>query len=213
MTITPFETALYEKLYGFFAGNGFVLLPDKKQFRKITDTGFQNVIFTVSTYEEEIWLEVNFGIRHEQIEQMAQQFLNNMRDFWPDTNTLVISIGKYNDARYFRYKVHNDIDLEDVCEEIKDFLEHQGFLFMQQSETLAALHKILNEKPSKPCKYVYNQVHRYYKGVIAARLINADNFLDLADSYRFFLTKIGATAEEQHAYERLLSYLLYHSIN
>lgn len=213
MPVKQFEAALYGKLKAFFDKYGFVLMADKKQFRKITATGFQNVIFTATVYEDETWLEVNFGGRNNQIEQIAQQFLGNTRDFWSDSNTLVVSIGKFNDAKYFQYKIITEPDLEDVCEIIKDFLVNTGFPFMNDADNLVAISNVLNAQPTQRCNYLYNQTHRVFKAVIAAKLTHHKNFLALTDIHRNTLTKIGATAEELMTYERMLSFLLYHSVN
>ena len=213
MLVKPFEIALYEKLRLFFEQNDFVLMADKKQFRKVTPRGFQNVIFTATSYDDEIWLEVNFGIRNNQIEQIAQQYLGNTRDFWGESNTIVVSIGKYNDAKYFRYKIMTEPDIEDVCDIVKDFLFLEGFPFLKATDNLLSLNEIFNKFPNKPCKFVYNQVHRSFKGIINAKLIHDENFLDLTDKHRKNLIRIGATPEELLTFERLLSFLLYHSPN
>lgn len=213
MLVKPFEITLYQKLGLFFEKLGFVLMADKKQFRKVTPTGFQNVIFTATSYDDEIWLEVNFGCRNNQVEQIAQQFLGNTRDFWSESNTIVVSIGKYNDAKYFRYKIMTEPDIEDVCDIIKDFFITQGFPFLNQSDTLLVMNNIFNKYPKKACKYLYNQVHRSFKGIITAKLIYEENFLDLTDKHRENLIRIGATHEELLTFERLLSFLLYHSPN
>jgi hypothetical protein len=213
MLVKPFESDIYENLRSFFDLQGYVLMPDKKQFRKVTDTGFHNVIFTTTAYENEVWLEVNLGCRNHQLEQIAQQFLGNTRDFWADSNSLVISIGKFNNAKYFRYKMASASDVLDVCEEVKDFLLTQGFEFLNNSDSLPVLHEIYNKTPTKPCKFLYNQVHRSFKGIITAKLIYSDNFLDLADTHRDNLMRIGASDEELITFERLLSYLLYMSVN
>ncbi|MEA5257380.1 hypothetical protein VB264_06270 [Arcicella aquatica] len=213
MPVKPFETTLYEKLKPFFSMHNFELLADKKQFRKITPTGFQNVIFTATSYDNETWLEVNIGCRNNQVEQIAQQFLGNTRDFWSDSNTLVISIGKFNDAKYFRYKILNENDLDDVCEIVKEFLEQRGFHFMNESDSLPALNNIFNLHLSKPCKYLYNQLHRSYKGIITAKLTHDKHFLDLSNKHRDILMSNGSSPDELLTYERLLSFLLYHSVN
>lgn len=213
MLVKPFEMALYENLSLFFKKNDFVLMPDKKQFRKVTSRGFQNVIFTATSYDDEIWLEVNFGIRNNQIEQIAQQFLGNTRDFWGDSNTIVVSIGKYNDAKYFRYKVMTEPDIVDICDIIREFLALEGFPFLNSSDNLSSLNEIFNKQPFKPCKYLYNQVHRSFKGIISAKLVHDENFLDLTDKHRQNLIRIGATPEELLTFERLLSFLLYQSPN
>ncbi len=213
MSITSFENALYRKLGTFFTSHGYQLFSEKKQFRKITSSGFQNVIFTSSTYDEETWLEVNIGCRNNRIEQIAQQFLGNTRDFWGDSNTLVISIGKFNNAKYFRYKIMTEPDLDDTCEEIKHFLSTQGFPFLEKNASLEAIHHLLNDKPLVACKYLYNQMHRCYKGMIAAKLIDSHQFLDIAEKHHKYMVSNGATDDDFVVYERLMSVLLYVSAN
>ncbi|SDM21123.1 hypothetical protein SAMN04488090_2843 [Siphonobacter aquaeclarae] len=213
MITTPFETELYEKLSVFFAERGFELLPDRKQFRKSTGTGFHNVIFSASYRTNEVWLEVSIGLRHQEIEFLAQQFLDNAEEFRDDANTLVVSVGKFNDDKYFKYRIQSPEDLDDACEQIKEFLLQQGFGFMARYETLSSLNQLFNTEPTKPCKFVYNQVHRSFKGVIAARFVNNERFLRLIDLHRVQVAKNGASVDEQQSFERLLSFLLYHSLN
>lgn len=213
MIASPIETALYQNLGDFFAEYEYALLPEKKQFRKSTATGFENVIVAVSNYEDEIWIEINFGIRHEQIEQIAQQFLGNLVEFREDANTLVVSVGKYNDTKYFRYKVKSQEDLQFTCDEIRTFFLSRGFDFMHQYASLQSIYRLFNDEPTKPCKYIYNQMHRCFKGLVAARLCNSERFLRLGDTYRNALMRMGATPDELFSFERMLSFLLYLSVN
>ena len=213
MTNTPFETDLHRQLAPFFAEHQYTLLAEKRQFRKNTATGFQNVIFSLSFYGDETWLEVNFGCRSEQIEQIAQQFLNNLRDYRPDANTLIVSIGKFTDVKYFRYKIITPDDLSDVCCQIQDFFTEQGFAFLDQSGTLPVLDSILNQQPNLPSKYVYNQTHRCYKALIAARLNHNPRFDGLTDAYRHLLMRQTQNIHEQQNFERLVSYLQHYSAN
>lgn len=213
MTLTPFETGLYHQLTPFFAGHGFALLADRKQYRRPTDSGFQNVILSPAHYGDETLLEVNFGCRNEQIEQIAQQFLNNANDFRPDANTLITSIGKFLNQLYFRYKIHSDGELTDVCDQICTFFGQSGFAFMDDATTLPALDRLLNEHPEQPCPYVYNQTHRCYKGLIAARLNHNPRFDDLTDTYRHGLVRQTQNPHEQRHFERLITYLGHYSAN
>jgi hypothetical protein len=213
MIVSPLETALYQQLSDFFTERGYAFMPEKKQFRRTTPTGFENILFAVSDYDDETWIEINFGVRHEQIEHIVQQFLGNLADFREDANTLVVSVGKYNDTKYFRYKVQNEDDLMITCEEIKRFFLTRGFDFMQQYASLRAIYLLFNDEPRKPCKYLYNQNHRCFKGLVAARLCNSERFLKLGDVYRNALMRMGATPDEMFSFERMLSFLLYLSVN
>lgn len=213
MTLTPFETNLYQHLTPFFAARQFTLLPDRKQFRRSTSQGFQNVILSPAFYGEETWLEVNFGCRNEQVEQIAQQFLNNLTDYRPDANTLIVSIGKFNGLQYFRYKIHSDEELIDTCGQIEQFFDEHGFAFLADSCALSTLDRLLNEHPGLPSLYVYNQTHRCYKGLVTARLNHNPHFDGLIDNYRQLLIRQTQNPYEQLHFERLIAYLQHYSAN
>ncbi|WP_428659148.1 hypothetical protein [Runella sp.] len=215
MNLKTTEAKLYYALYDFFEAEGFRLLMDKKQFRKNTPAGFTNIIFSVSEYEKEndAWVEVHIGCRNEQVEQIAQQFLNsNSVDFRSDANTLIISTGKYNNVNYFRYKIQNDEDLADACESIREFMQSSGFSFLSTINSVSDIDSLLNLLPHKPSKFLYNQVHRCYKGIVAAKLNNSPQLERLTETYRRYLAKFGNEAE-RHNYERLVAYLNYYGKN
>ncbi|GAB3886138.1 hypothetical protein [Spirosoma agri] len=213
MTSTPFETNLYQQLTPFFSKQAFTLLPEKKQYRRTTAIGFQNVILSPSFYGDETMLEVNFGCRNDQVEQIAQQFLNNLPDYRPDANTLIISIGKFNGFQYHRYKVHSEDELVVICDQIEQFFITKGFAFLDDASTLPTLDRLLNEHPGQPCQYVYNQTHRCYKGLIVARLNHNPHFDGLIDSYRHLLIRQTQNPYEQLQFERLIAYLQHYSAN
>lgn len=213
MTITPFETQLYQQLLPFFTDQAYELLPEKKQFRKLTTTGFQNVIISPAYYGTETWLDVNFGCRNEQVEQIAQQFLNNLTDFRPDANTIITSVGKFTDQPYFRYKVGTPDELIPVCDAIKAFFTTDGFAFLEQACSLPTLDRLFNQFPYQPSPYIYNQTHRCYKGLIAARLNHNPLLAGLTDSYRHGLLRQTQNPYEQLNFERLVTYLQHYSAN
>ncbi|MGF7213969.1 hypothetical protein GGR92_000109 [Spirosoma lacussanchae] len=213
MTLTPFETDLYQLLTPFFDGHGYSLIPEKKQYRHQTPQGFLNVILSPSFYDSETLLEVNFGCRNQQVEQIAQQFLNNLVDFRSDANTLIISIGKFTERLYFRYKIGSPADLAAVCDEIRDFFDTHGFAFLQDVCSLPTLDRLFNEQANQPCPYVYNQAHRCYKGLIVARLNHNPHFDGLIDAYRHMLTRQTQNPYEQMNFERLIAYLNHYSAN
>lgn len=213
MTLTPFETKLYDQLTPFFTNHGYVLLPEKKQYRRRTATGFQNVLLSPAYYGTETVLEVNFGCRNEQIEQIAQQFLNNLTGYRADANTLVVSIGKFSGQLYSRYTIASPEKLADVCGQIQTFFLHDGFPFMDGSDSIAALDRLLNHYPDEPCRYIYNQTHRYYKGLIAAHLNHNPQVGVLTDTYRAILVQETQNPHAQYHFERLVNFLGHYSAN
>lgn len=213
MTITPFEIRLYEQLTPFFAKHGFSFISERKQYRRRVDTGFHNVLLSTTFHKDEVMLEVNFGCRSEQVEQIAQQFLNNVIEYRADANTVILSIGKFSGFHYFRYKIHSSDELTLVCEQIESFFSQAGFDFLKSACSLASLDRLLNEQPNQPCLYVYNQTHRCYKGLIVARLNNNPRFDGLVDSYRHLLDRQTKNPYEQQHFERLVAYLRHYSAN
>lgn len=212
MILSKFEVKFYQRLEEFFQSKGFDLMMEQKQFRKSTQNGFQNIIFSVSETQKDFWIEVNFGVRHEIIEQIAQQFLNNARGYRPSANTLVISIGKFEEKKYFRFKITNEEDFSNTTNEITQFFEEKGFNFLEKAISLKFIEDILNDSPTMPCRYLYNQVHRCFKGVIVAKLTDNHHFTTITNIYRNFLLKNG-TDEDLLNYERLVGFLLHYNAN
>lgn len=212
MILSKFEVKFYQQLEEFFQSYNFNLHLEHKQFRKATQNGFQNVIFSISETQKELWIEVNFGIRYEFIEQLVQQFLNNTRGKRASANTLVISFGKFQNLKYFRFKITEEDELYLVLEEIKSFFKNRGFKFLEEAACLQKIDDLLNDMPTKPCRYLYNQVHRCFKGIIAAKLTDNHSFTTITNIYRHFLLK-NASDEELLNYERLVSFLHFYSPN
>ncbi len=210
--LSKFEVKFYQRLEVFLQSQGFHLYIDQKQFRKCTQNGFQNIIFSVTETQKDFWVEVNFGVRHDVIEQVAQQFLNNSMGYRPSANTLVISIGKFQEKNYFRFKVTNEDDLGAVLGEIEKFFIEKGFDFLKKIESLKHVEDILNDAPSMPCRYLYNQVHRCFKGAIAAKLTDNQGFMTVTNIYRHFLLKNG-TDQDLINYERMLGFLHHYNAN
>lgn len=213
MTLTPFETDLYEQLTPFFSRYGYALLPEKKQYRLATNAGFQNVLFSPAYYHDETVLTVNFGCRNEQVEQIAQQFLTNLSGYQADANTLVVSIGKFSGQLYTRYIIGSTDELSGVCQRIQHFFVDSGFPFLEESGSLPALDQLLNQYPDEPCRYIYNQVHRSYKGLIVAYLNHNPHTQKLTDIYRRQLIRETQNPHSQFHFERLVNFLSHYSAN
>jgi len=214
MSISLTEAKLYHTLCDFFEQHNYALLPEKKQFRKLTSAGFLNVIFSVTEYaENDAWVEVHFGCHNQQVEQIAQQFLaTNVVDFRNDTNTIIISIGTYNSVKYFRYKIKSDEDIQTTCESIKAFFEAVGFEFLETLTKIAEVERILNFLPHKPCKFLYNQTHRCFKGTIAAKLSHNPQLLSLSITYGAYLGSNGHH-QDKVQFAKMITYLQHYSAN
>jgi hypothetical protein len=207
------QKKLYSSLTPFFEQHGFELLTEKQQFRKMTPTGFQNVIFTTTQDGNDAWLEVHVGVRHQEVEHIAQQFLSNEPAYWQDANTLVVSIGQYNKTKYFGYRISNDEDIQLTTIAIEQFMTIQGLSFMEHYSSIVSLHHIFNKLPYSPCPYLYNQVHRCFKGIVVAKLINEEDFITALNCYLVQMPKLNATKREIKLFDRMSDFLLHYCFN
>lgn len=213
MQVKNLESSLYHHLIRYLSQQSFVLLPEYKQFRRNTDIGFQNIIISTTTYSKELWVEVNIGVRVNLVEDFAQQFLDVPIEYRQHANTIIASIGKISDIKYLRYKIENEEDIKICYEAIKDFMQERGFSFLDHASRLANLDKLLNEKPHKTSKYLYNQTHRCFKGIIVAKLNHNPLFFELIDKYQQVLEKLKVSEAEMDKYMKLVNFLLYLSLN
>lgn len=213
LSIRDIEFELYKNLNAFFQRENFELKKSLKQYRRTTDFGFQNFIFSVSKSGNEFYLEVNFGVRIELVEQIAQQFLDTLPAFQQETNTLIISIGKFNNNKYFRYKIANKEDLELTSKQVCQFASEQGLEFLSKYQSLDSVDKLFNKTPRKPCKYLYNQNHRYFKGLVASKINHNPKFMTISEIYyeQLEATKVPETILT--SYNSLVNYLTYYSAN
>lgn len=213
MQLKSLEISLYNHLGNFLSKKQFTLLPDYKQFRRSTDTGFQNLIVSSSRYADELWIEVNIGVRVDMVEDFAQQFLDIPIEYRQHANTLITSFGRLSDTKYLRYKIVNQEDVEICFEAIKDFMNDRGFEFLDYTSHLKNLDVIFNEKPHKPSKFLYNQTHRCFKGLIIAKITDNPHFLKLLDQYQATLERMQTSDREMENFMKLVNFLLYLSLN
>ncbi len=213
MSVKELESELHALLNDFFATRDFVLKPTLKQYRRETSAGFQNFILSFSKSQQEFYLDVNIGVRIEHIEQIAQQFLETLPAFQLETNTLIVSVGKLNNNKYFRYRIGTADDLPLVSEQVKEFVTQQGLPFVEQYASLKRVDGALNKHPETPCKYLYNQTHRYFKGLVAAKLAHNPKFAELADFYFARLEAMKTSEDRMNQFVSMTNFLTYYSEN
>lgn len=213
MTVKNYEALLHQQLAPLLEHEGFTLLPALKQFRKPTMAGFVNIIVSFSAYQHETWLEVHLGNRIDEVEKLAQQYLNNLTDYRSECNTLIVSVGRLKHLRYFRYRICTPDDLNDAADNIRQFMLAEGLPFLNELTHLKKTEKLLNKNPQKTCPYLYNQVHRCFKGAIAACLVQSPRLEQLLEMYRHGLKVRGAPALVQQRYAKLAELLPVYSLN
>lgn len=213
MDIISAQTFFVKQLIPFFKEWDFEYIDTYSQFRKTDKMGFKNIILSISQYEDEIWIEATLGIRKDEVERISQPFLSNLSDFRNQTTTISISLGKLNQNPYFRYKAENEEDLEVCAEELTKFMTEEGMIFLESKNSLQELDLIFNKLPKRPILYVHNQDHRFFKGIVLAKITNNPKYDELVELYYRTLIHQKANESIQDNFKRLTAFLVHYSIN
>ncbi len=208
-----YAAGLMAHLTNFFEKYEYELLLSRNQFRKKLDTGFQNVIPSVSQYTQESLVEINMGVRLDVVENAINQFTSHLKEFHPDTNTIITSLGHLMGKQYFRYKVASKDDLARVCGQIRSFMEEKGFLFLDKSLDIGHLDILLNTEPRKISPYCPNYYHQCLKGMVIARINQNPEWDELALVYRGTMRKRALPEEQIQKFDKLIYFLKSFSMN
>lgn len=208
-----YKTALFIGLQPFFEDHGFKYIPRLNQYRKTLDTKFQNVIPSISIYDDTCIIEVNIGVRINQVEELVHQFTTHTEAFKSDTNTLMISLGRLRFGKPSKYQASNSNQLVEVVEDIHNYMETEGFDFLNQVSSIQALDEILNDKPAEDSPYMYNYYYRCLRGITIAKLNNNINMDQIAETYYEQLEKQAAPLLHQDNFKKLYAYLRVFSMN
>jgi len=114
---------------------------------------------------------------------------------------------------YFRFEVHQSADIREVAEQIKAFMETQGFDFLEKYSTISELDKLFNDKPREKLPYAYNHLNRCLRGIVLARMADRKDFPAIAATYRNTLLKSSTAPPLLEKYDKLVNHLKTFSFN
>ncbi|MCU0352270.1 MAG: hypothetical protein MUD08_00805 [Cytophagales bacterium] len=209
------EALLFTLLRPFFEAGGFTFLPGLKQFRRATDTGFQNVILAVTPAGTGEWVvETNLGTRLDMAERSAYPFTYGLRGFSEDSNTVITSVGRLQGKPHFRPTV-TDANVQAMADELMRFMQTDGLPFLSQAAQTLVVHEWFNAQPHEPCPYTYNQHYRCFRGMAVAALVRPGvatsgeilNLDELAEKHRQALQNQQAPGDTLRRFENLVAYL------
>ncbi|MEM6321896.1 MAG: hypothetical protein AAF960_29825 [Bacteroidota bacterium] len=204
---------LYERLAKHCEPKGFNLLPNKHQFRRRTELGFQTLILSTSHYDDITIFELHLGIRNEVIEKMAFQFTNGLPLFQRDSMTLVTSMGKLQGLAFQRFDIKKEADAEGAMRQVALFQETVGWGWLEKHQGAKAIHGALNKLPLEKTILMSNQIYRCFRGLVAAKLTNQFNYAELELEYRDYLKWLRAPDYQLLIFDRLRRFLKDYSAN
>lgn len=206
------EKQLFEHLDEFFDEYGYELVPHRKQWRSDDDIGCSNIILSVSGNNPAI-IEVNLGVRIHRVEETLARFTNGIKNFSEDSNTLVTSIGRIQGEPFHHYEAATKQDVINVARQITSFMEEEGIDFLDNLMDITVLDELFNSEPEEKVPYIYNDIHRCFRGLILAQFNNNPHFFLIWTVYREYLEKRNAPESVQQRFEELYRYLHTFSMN
>ena len=192
---------------------GYTWLPGKRQFRCTTAAGFQDLIFSISAYEDAVWAELHLGLRLSAVEDVVLHFTRTLPGFHPDAHTVILSEGKLIGQPYLRHEVRHTTDLDALAAQWLDFWQAQAQPFLDAHFHLTGVDRLLNQNLAGKSPYLPNPAHRYLKGLVVAKLLQRPRFEQLVPQYRAYLAQTPTGSLLLTDFDRLAGYLLKMSLN
>lgn len=206
-------TWLIERFKDQLPTHDFEHFPARHQFRKSNSKGFQNIIYSVTNYEELSIADVFIGLRNDAIEQIARPFLQGANQHLHDLNTIVASIRSFLPESPNRFKICTPKDAQNIVNQSITFLDQNGFALLEQLNSLGNLSTLLNDLKQKELNWAANPYNRAVRALIAARLTFHKDFDLLAQYYLDDLDRRYTIPKHLDRFKELVIFLENYSVN
>lgn len=204
---------IQEELKKCLAERDYFFMPQLNQFRRVTPTGFQCIILNWIPGENGHVLEINLGVRHDAVEDLAQPFTSGLPELQSNNFTLFTSLGKLFEQPAARFAIRSEADIWPAIQAIQKGILSRGISFLERYTRLENVDNLYNSDPNSPLMYLHNHLHRCMRAIAIARLSLRPDFERLAASYREQLTRMGVTDLVLDRYDRLWRFLRTYSLN
>lgn len=211
-TVDILEGHVFDDLTPFLRKEGFVLHKHMKQYRRDTSTGSQSITISMAG-DGPYTLDVHLGIRSELVEALVYQFLSGPKHYASYANTIIAPLARAAKGAPRGFRFDQPEELSGVVSHVMELISSGAFRFFDRHVTIQSLHELLNDQPEKPTRFLYNQLHRCFRGLIVAKMADSPSFFHLMDVYHQTLLDRGAPREVMRGYDSLSILLANFSLN
>lgn len=197
----------------FFEKNGYQLNAVLQQFRRYSEGGFTNIIFSPSYYDDCQILEVSFGSRINLVEESIMPFSNGINGYREESNTSITNLSQYHGIKNYRYKIFDEASHNEALEELCNFFEQDGFSFLNSLTDIPRLEALFNAKPEEKNPLAFNQQLRCFRGMALAALTQNPDRADLKVRYLRLLQRYRTAEVIIERFERFAQHLSQISYN
>jgi len=135
--------------------------------------------YGISNYINEFYTGCYIQIEIQAIEKIREFLFNEDGGYAIGTN-----LDNYFDELNYRYIIKTSEDIKEWGKIVRKFYEEYAVLFFEKYNSIDAIDKLLNEKPSEKVKFLDDLGWRIIKGLIAAKLNQNPKYGELRDYYK-----------------------------
>lgn len=192
---------------------GFEFTGINGQFKRPVSSGFQSIIVSTTAYDKEVIAEIHLGIRYEKIEKVIYNITKGLKDFESNSHTLLTSMGRMLAKRYHRYTCSTEGDIVKASVDIEEFMDTQGWLFLNQLEEIDQLHALFNTFSNYNDQLFYNSYVRAIRGLTIAKLVDNNAYQELKGKYEMQLIRASYPESYRSSFNALTLFLENYSEN
>ncbi len=197
----------FETLQPVFTSNGYEFVPLLNQFRKTTRKGYSNVVIYPTIYPEQIYFEVSFGSRINIVEKTILPYVNGVKGFSEEGNTVLTNLKKFLDLPGFKLTAKSGQQLEETIHFISSFFEEGGFEYLESFTDIYQLDRHLNTDPQDHHYFIGNPILYCFRGITIASLTDSWRWRELYQFYGKKLEELQAPGLVRESYNRMVFFL------
>ncbi len=148
------------------------------KFSLININSQYNIGYGVSNYVDEFYTGCYISIETPQIEIIT------LKLFKESGFVVGSNIDTYFNELNYRYKIKTQEDIIEWGKIIRKFYKEYSIPFFEKFNSVDAIDKLLNEKPTEKVVYLDDLGWRIIKGLIVAKLNNNPKYNELRDYYK-----------------------------
>lgn len=204
------EHKIYLQLIPLFVLHGYQALPEKKEFRQTTATGYRSVILSVQGNSSQPQISLKLGVRFQMLESLVAQFLPSPDDEGP--SVLLDANQRFPELLYTGRHQPDSCYTQNIATLCR-FMKVRGFRMLKAMDNVKRIDGLLNRYPAEPTPYQPHPVHRCFRGLVLARIAHRSRFNELQQAYEKRLLALNLPEERLEAFRKLANFLQSFSFN
>lgn len=208
MKKTELKTDLLINLAALLKPYGFTLIRRMDWFVR---KGKTSLIYRLDFYggydrDKGYIVSPSLAIRIDEIEDIYHKVSGFEPQFQKDTPTIWPTIKDLQRAKDgYEYELDSVEDKTPVVEKLFSIFKDIGLPFLEKNSSIAAIDKLLNSNPENENSIFDTPVPRFYRGVIVAKLAKRENYEQIVETYRKYLSQVNGYHLDN--YEKLIKIL------